>query len=121
MDRESRRHDTHDDDPLRVQRGARRGPQDRYDGRNGDELPEARRDAVRTGLARDQRLPLPPSPARTLAEPSGWQMSVMQIDSSVRPSGGTLRPRSIMSLRSNAEVSGCGIADCTPTRTRPSA
>ena len=52
---------------------------------------------------------------------TGLQRSVTQIDSSVRPSGGTGRPRSNISLRSSAAVSGCAMADCTPTRTRPSA
>ena len=46
---------------------------------------------------------------RFTGEPSGWQMSVMQMDSSVRPSGGTSRPRAIISLRSNAAVSGTAV------------
>ena len=50
-----------------------------------------------------------------------WQTSVMQIDSRVRPMGGAGRPLAVISFRSSSPVSGCEIADCTPTRTRPSA
>ena len=46
-----RRNDAHDDDSLRIERGARRGGEDRHDRRHGDGLPEARRPARRaTGL-----------------------------------------------------------------------
>ena len=47
--------------------------------------------------------------------------SVTQIDSSVRPMGGAFSPAAVINLRISSPVSGCGIADCTPTRTRPSA
>jgi hypothetical protein len=47
--------------------------------------------------------------------------SVIQIDSSVRPIGGAGRPCAVINLRSSAPASACAMADCTPTRTRPSA
>jgi len=47
--------------------------------------------------------------------------SVIQIDSSVRPTGGAGRPAAIINFRIRSPVSGCGMADCTPTRTSPSA
>ena len=49
------------------------------------------------------------------------QASVMQIESSVRPIGGASIPAAVINLRRSSPASGCGIADCTPTRTRPSA
>ena len=52
---EERRHDAHDDDPLRIERGPRRGPEDRHDGRHGEELPEARRAARGRCRPRRQR------------------------------------------------------------------
>ena len=55
------------------------------------------------------------------ARPAYSQASVMQIDSSVRPIGGAGRPLAAISLRSSSPASGCAIADCTPTRTSPSA
>src|SRR5262245_38977396 len=54
-------------------------------------------------------------------ECSYLQISVMQIDSNVRFGAGTASPRSVINFRSRAAVSGCATADCTPTRTRPSA
>ena len=47
--------------------------------------------------------------------------SVMQMDSSVRPIGGAGSPAAVSNLRRRSPVSGCAIADCTPTLTRPSA
>ena len=49
------------------------------------------------------------------------QASVIQMDSSVRPTGGAGSPAAVISLRRRRPVSGCEIADCTPTRTSPSA
>ena len=49
------------------------------------------------------------------------QASVMQIDSSVRPAGGTGRPFAAINVRRSWPASGCEIADWTPTRTSPSA
>src|SRR5262245_1436825 len=49
------------------------------------------------------------------------QASVMQMESRVRPSGGASSPDAIINLRRSAPASGWGMADCTPTRTRPSA
>src|SRR5579883_3211812 len=54
-------------------------------------------------------------------KPSHLHMSVIQIDSSVRFGGGTGIPLSVISFRRSAALSGCGSADWTPTRTRPSA
>lgn len=50
-----------------------------------------------------------------------WQRGTTQIELSVRFTGGTGSPRSSMRRRMRAEVSGRATADCTPTRTRPSA
>ena len=44
--------DAHDDDSLRIERGARRRGEDRHDGRHGDELPKARRAARRKARVR---------------------------------------------------------------------
>ncbi len=49
------------------------------------------------------------------------QRSTTQIEASVRPASGTCSLRSFIILRRSAEVSGCAMADCTPTRTSPSA
>ncbi len=49
------------------------------------------------------------------------QASVTQMDSSVRPMGGAGSPAAVSNFLMSSPVSGCAIADCTPTRTRPSA
>lgn len=49
------------------------------------------------------------------------QRATTQIDRMLRPAGGTGRLRSASSLRMSAAASGRSTADCTPTRTRPSA
>ena len=50
-----------------------------------------------------------------------WQSDTTQIELMVRSFGGTGMPRSVISLRMSAAVSGRAMADCTPTRTSPSA
>ena len=56
----------------------------------------------------------------TLIRTVQLQSSTTQIESTLRFSGGTGRPRSPSIFRISWAVSGCGMADCTPTRTRPS-
>ena len=50
-----------------------------------------------------------------------WQAAVTQMESSVRPAGGTGSPAAVINSRSSAAVSGCAMDDWTPMRTRPSA
>ena len=66
-----------------------------------------------------------PGPLKTaLRRPYGdvpWQSETTQIELMLRSTGGTFMPRSIIILRMSAAVSGRAMADCTPTRTSPSA
>ena len=52
---------------------------------------------------------------------SSQSSPTMHTLSSVRPTGGAASPRSVISLRRSSPAAGCAMADCTPTRTRPSA
>ena len=49
------------------------------------------------------------------------QSSTTHMESTVRFGGGTFNPRSVIKVRISFAVSGRAIADCTPTRTSPSA